>query len=401
MNTHETYIYGAIRSPWARDSLIQIKPVNLISNLLRHLEIKYPGVKDETSDIFLGCTFAYDTQGGVLARTAVNLAQWPDRISATTVQKYASSSSEAIRIGAALLASGASQLLIAGGTESPDNVQQNVYAGPQILDVNVGFSNLQVPPVIQADLLATQKDISRDELDEWALKSIKKAKDFQSSFSESAFLNPIYDMNHVLLCDQDELQQNNYTSKDLQELPSIADTEGHVIYDEMAIRGNPELEYIKHLHTAGNSAVQTEGAALLILGTESAQSQIGNKPIAKIAAIVSEGAKNFNWPEAMKLACNNALHKANIDKEEIDHWEVHESFAVAPIHFKKIMDLENHENLINPFGGSIGYGIPEGAIGARMVISALSGFKINSNRHAAVITQDASGMATCIILSNI
>jgi len=265
-----------------------------------------------------------------------------------------------------------------------------------LLAAQFGF----VPQGVSADLIATKYGISRDEVDAYAVQSQKRAA---KAWDEGRFKNsvvPVTDVNGIPLLAKDEHMRPSTDMQSLAALkPSFVQMGEFGGFDAVAIQAHPDVEYVKHIHHAGNSSGIVDGAAAVLIGSMEAGKSAGLKPRAKIrhfASIGSDPALMLTGPiDVTKLV----LERAKMKLSDIDLIELNEAFAAVVLRFMQAFDLDDSK--INVNGGAIAMGHPLGATGAMILGTALDELE-RTNKSTALITLCiGAGMGTATIIERV
>ncbi len=204
---------------------------------------------------------------------------------------------------------------------------------------------------------------------------------------------PVHDAQGQLLLDRDENIREGSTAEKLATLkPVYAD--GAQAMDAWALSHEPGLGAIDHVHTAGNAPCMADGAAAVLLGSANALARHGLRPRARILAsaeacvpLVQTGAVD---------ATRRALARAGLKVEDIDLWEVRDSFAAITLHYIKTLDLDLARFNVN--GSAIALGHPMGATGAMLVSCLLDEMERQGLRRGVVAIAGAAGVATATVI---
>src|SRR6185295_3576618 len=206
-----SYIIDAARTPRGRGrmdkgALSRIHPQELLAQVLNELQRRLGFDAREVDDVIAGCVSQVGEQGANLARNAVLTAGWPYEVSAVSLNRFCASGLQAINFGAMGVASGAMDLVIAGGVESMSRVPMGSDgAGADGNNVHLRDRVFQIPQGISADLIATLEGFTREELDAVALQSQKNAARAieEKRFSRSLF--PVRDpLTGAVVLERDE-----------------------------------------------------------------------------------------------------------------------------------------------------------------------------------------------------
>jgi acetyl-CoA C-acetyltransferase len=178
----------------------------------------------------------------------------------------------------------------------------------------------------------------------------------------------------------------------------VADAQGRTL-DQIALASYPQAGAIDHVHTAGNSSGLADGAAAVLVASDSYAQAHGLRKRAKIVAMTSVGSEPIIMLTAPTSAAHKALQRAGMQVKDIDLWEINEAFASVPL--RTIRELEIDPERVNVNGGAIALGHPLGATGAMLVGSALDELE-RSNKNSALITLCiAGGQGVAMIIERV
>lgn len=399
----EAYIYDAIRTPRGKGKkeglLHEVKPIDLLVTLLKAMEDRCQLDTELVEDVIIGCVNPIDEQGGNIAKTAVQYAQWSDRVAGMQLNRFSASALEAINLAAIKIRSGWSELIVAGGIESMSRLKMGADGSPMIFDPTVSVAINFVPQGIAADLLATKEGYTREALDAYALQSQQNALNAQEQGYFAASIIPVRDKVGLSILEKDEAIRSDTSAEKLTALSPAFAAIGQSGYNYIALQKYPMIERLEHLHTAGNSAEIVDGAALVLIGNRAMGEKIGIKPRAKIIAAAVVSAEPTIMLEGATPAAQKALKQANLTPEDIDLWEVNEAFAAAVLKFKNDFNL-SEENL-NVNGGAIALGDPLGATGAILIGTILDELERRNLKRGLVTTCVGGGMGVATIIERV
>lgn len=399
---NEAYIYDSIRTPRGKrrnGSLHEITPTDLLSKLMSALSMGHDLNTSEIDDVIIGCVMPVGDQGANIAKTAAQYAGWDIDVPGMQINRCCGSGLEAINLAAMKIRSGWEELVVAGGIESMSRVQMGSDLGSMAFEPKVSLYNTYVPQGIGADLIASIDGFSRNELDELALISQKRAAEAHTKNKFKSMI-PIFDQNGMLLLDKDEHIRENCTIKDLSNLKPAFEKIGQIGFDAFAKEKYPGVEKINHVHTAGNSSGIVDGASLTILGSESMGKKLNLKPRAIIRSIATCSTDPTIMLTGPAPATKKALNRAKMNISDIDLIEVNEAFAAVVLRFINEMNLNNMDN-INVNGGSIAMGHPLGATGSILLGTLLDELEDQGKATGLVTLCVAGGMGIATIIERI
>ena len=368
-------IAGYSRSPFTmakKGELIDIKPVNMLAEVIKSLTTKSKINKEDIEDIVIGCAFQVGEQCFNIGKLVTFLTDMKIKTSGMTVDRWCGSSMEAIHIAAGKIAMGSGRVFICGGVES-------------MTRVNTGFDPIPYPYIekenpnvyftmgITAENVAKKFNISRKEQQEFAINSHQKDYEAQNN---GKFKNEIVTIGS---CSIDGNIRPNSNQEKLDGLKLAFDQNGTV--------------------TAATSSPLTDGASAVLICEENYAKENNLEILGRIVSTAVEGCE----PDFMGLgpigASRKALKRANLSVNQIDIVEINEAFASQSI--ACIKDLGIDINKVNLDGGALALGHPLGATGSRITGKA-SELLIRENKKYALSTQCIGlGMGIATVIENI
>jgi acetyl-CoA C-acetyltransferase len=406
----KSFIIDAARTPRGRGkagkgALSGIHPQELLATVLRALQSRTNLTLSDIDDVIVGAVSQAGEQGANISRNTVLAAGWPIEISAVSLNRFCGSGLQAINFAAMGTASGALDLVVAGGVESMSRAPMGSDGGG-VDGANIKLRErfFQVPQGISADLIATQDGYARAELDALALLSQKNAAVAieQNRFAKS--LVPVTDpaTGKVALA-LDENPRADTTLEGLAKLgPSFVamgatpvGPNGETL-DQIALLHYPQTKAIDHLHTAGNSSGLADGAAAVVIASEKYVQAHNLKPRARIRSMATVGSDPVLMLTGPAPASEKALRMAGMNAKDIDLWEINEAFAVVVLQTIKKLGIDPAR--VNVNGGAMALGHPLGATGAILLGTAVDELE-RSNKQTALITMcigGGQGIATII-----
>lgn len=398
----KSYIIGAARTPRGRGkagkgALGGVHPQELLAAVLRELPARAGFQVSDVDDLITGVVSQVGEQGANLSRNAVLAAGWPQEVGGVSLNRFCGSGLQAVNFAAMGVASGAQQLVVAGGVESMSRISMGADGGGQDGgNLRLRERVFQVPQGISADLIATLEGYTREQLDEVALRSQRNAAIAIEEGRFSGSLVPVRDaFTGALLLDHDEFPRPDTTMEGLAALKPSFVTLGEApvgpggeTLDQVALSAYPQAKQIRHVHTAGNSSGIVDGAAAVALASEEYVKAHGLKPRARVRAVATVGSEPLIMLTGPAPASLKALKAAGMKPSDIDLWEINEAFAAVVL--QTIHKLDIDPSRVNTNGGAIALGHPLGATGAILVGTALDELE-RSGKSTALITMCIGG----------
>jgi acetyl-CoA C-acetyltransferase len=401
----QAFVYDAIRTPRGRGkrtgSLHEVKPIDLVVGLLEEVRRRNPGLDPgRVDDVVLGVVSPLGDQGGDLAKAAALAAGYPETVAGVQLNRFCASGLEAVNQAAMRVRSGFEDLLLAGGVESMSRVPMGSDGGPWAMDPAIALRTSFVPQGIGADLIATLEGFSRADVDAFAAESQARAAKAQANGYFDGSVVPVTDVNGLTVLDRDELIRPGTTVESLAGLtPSFAVIGDQGGFDSVALEKYHWVEEIDHVHHAGNSSGIVDGAALTLVGTEQAGTDLGLTPRARILAAAVSGADPTIMLTGPTPASRKALAKAGLSTEDIDLYEINEAFAAVPMRFMRDLDLPYEK--VNVNGGAIAMGHPLGATGAMILGTLIDELERRELRYGLATLCVGGGMGIATVVERI
>jgi len=400
----EAYIYDHVRSPRGRGkpngSLHAITPIDLSSQVLGALRDRNELDTSLVDDVIMGCVAPVGEQGADIARIAVLNADYAETVAGKQLNRFCASGLEAVNTAAAQVMSGQSDVVIGGGVESMSRVPMMSDGGAWATDPQVAFKTYFTPQGVSADLIATKYGISREDLDVYSAESQKRAAHSWAQGWFDGSVVPIRDHIGRVVLDHDEHMRPEATAEALGTLkPAFVIPGEQGGFDAVILQKYPEVESVKHLHTAGNSSGIVDGAAAVLIGHADAGKRMGLRPRARIRAFSSIGTEPSIMLTGPAPATEKVLKRAGMTTSDIDLYELNEAFAAVVLHYMNVLNIPHDK--INVNGGAIAMGHPLGATGAMILGTVLDELERRDLSTALVTLCIGGGMGTATIIERV
>ena len=399
---NEAFIFDALRTPRGKrknGALNEITPADLAAKLLSKLQQKHSLDTAHVDDVVMGCVTPIGDQGGNIGKTAAQYAGRDVDVPGMQVNRFCATGLETVNMAAMKIRSGWEDLVVAGGIECMSRTPMGSDGGAMAFEPKVNLKTSFVPQGIGADLIATIENFSRDDVDNYALESQKRAaKATNKKYFKS--LVPIEDQNGLSILDHDEHIRHDITIEGLKGLNPSFEMMGNMGYDAVALQKYTDVETINHVHTAGNSSGIVDGAAIALVGSAEKGKSLGIRPRAKVLAAATVATDPTIMLTGPGPATKKALNKARMSIKDIDLMEVNEAFAVVVLRFLRDMELDSMDN-VNVNGGSIAMGHPLGATGAMLLGTALDELERSDLQTALITLCVGGGMGIATIIERV
>ncbi len=357
------YLVSAVRTAVGRSkagsAIAHVRPDDLAAAAIKEA-VKRSGVPAERlQDCVIGCAFPEAESGMNVGRMALLAAGLPDTISGETMNRFCSSGLETMATVGAKIECGMLDAAIAGGTESMSIIPMGgnkLLPNPSLVESNPrAYTSMGQC----ADNVANDFNITRQECDEWAVRSNRLASE---AIAKGLFKDEIVPITvkasggKTYVFDTDEGPRPETTLEGLAKLkPAFAGPAG------------------KGVSTAGNSSQTSCGAAAAVLVSKAVLDELGLKPLARLRGYaVAAGDPGYLGP-AQVPAIESALKQAGITLADIGLVECNEAFAAQTLYVLKTMGI--NPDIVNVNGGAIALGHPLGATGAKLAAQLISEMK--------------------------
>jgi acetyl-CoA C-acetyltransferase len=380
----EAYIVDAVRSPTGRKKgrLAGMHPADLGAHALRAL-MERTGIDPHVvEDVVFGCVDTIGPQAGDIARTCWLAAGLPEEVPGTTVDRQCGSSQQAVHFAAQAVMSGTSDVVVAGGVQCMNLIPiSSAMTCAEPLGFTDPFSTSkgwverygtqEVSQFRAAEMIAEKWDISRREMEEFALESNQRAWNAIQSGRFEREIAPVGDF----LVDETPRETN------LDKMATLAPLqEGGRI-------------------TAAVSSQIADASAALLIASEGAVKQYGLRPRARIHHLSVRGADPVWMLTAPIPATAYALQKAGMSLDDIDLIEINEAFASVVLAWQRETGADLGK--VNPNGGAIALGHPLGATGAKLMTTLLHELERTGGRFGLQTMCEGGGQANVTILERL
>ncbi|MCC0044333.1 MAG: acetyl-CoA C-acetyltransferase [Brucellaceae bacterium] len=400
----DAFVYDAVRTPRGRGkkdgSLHEVPAVRLGAKVLEAVRDRNGLDTSKVDDIIFGCVDPVGEAGAVIPRASAFEARYATEAPGMQISRFCASGLDAINFGAAKIAGGSDDIVIAGGVESMSRVGMGMSGGAWFMDPSVGLPSYFMPQGVSADLIATKYGFSRDDVDAYAVESQKRADE---AWKDGRFKNSVVtikDQNGLTILDHDEHMRPGTDMQSLASLnPSFVMPGEMGGFNAVAVQRYPEIEGVNHVHHAGNSSGIVDGAAAVLLGSKKAGKAMGLTPRAKIRAFTNIGSEPAIMLTGPVDVTEKLLKKAKMTLDDIDLFELNEAFASVVLRYMQAFDIDHDK--INVNGGAIAMGHPLGATGAMIFGTVLDELERRDLNTALVTLCIGAGMGTATIIERV
>jgi acetyl-CoA C-acetyltransferase len=392
----EAYIVGAVRTAGGRRNgrLSGWHPADLAAQVIDALIDRSGADPVLVDDVIMGCVSQIGEQSTNVARTAILASKLPISVPGTTVDRQCGSSQQALHFAAQAVMSGTMDVVIAAGVEVMSRVP---IGAANLVAIKSGMGSYISPRVRErydhrefsqfegAEMIARKYDLSRDQLDLFALQSHQRAIEATRAgrFSEEIVPVPV-----------------------MVSGAEVAASEEMHMLDE-GVRFDASLEGIGSVKplqeagwiTAASASQVCDGASGVMVVSERGLKLLGVKPLARVHHISVLGGDPVIMLEAPIPATRRALGKAGLSIADIDLYEVNEAFAPIPLAWLKELDADPARLNVN--GGAISLGHPLGATGTKLMTTLVHALSQRGKRYGLQTMCEGGGLANVTIVERL
>ena len=390
----EAVIVSAVRTAVGKapkGTLRNTRPDDLAAAAIKDAVNRVEGLNTaEIEDVIMGCAFPEAEQGMNVARTAMIAAGLPVETSAMTVNRYCSSGLQTIALAADRIATGAADVIVAGGLETMSMIPMGgnkLRPNPAIVD---SYPDYYLNMGLTAENLANKYEITREQADEFSLHSHQKAA---AAIRAGNFKDEIVPFT-VRVDEFDE--KGRVRTREVV----FATDEGPRL--DTSLESLAKLRPAFHLKgtvTAGNSSQMSDGAAAAVVMSMDKAREVGAKPLARFVSFATAGC----LPEEMGIgpvyAIPKALKLAGLTLDQIDVIELNEAFAVQSLAVMKLLEMNPEK--VNVNGGAVALGHPLGCTGAKLTATLLRELERRNACYGMVTMCVGGGMGAAGIFERI
>ena len=341
--------------------------------------------KSIADDVVIGCAFPEGSQGLNVARPVAMYAGFPSSVPAMTVNRFCSSGLQTIAQSCERIIAGGADIIVAGGVESMSMVPMTgfrISPHPELIDT---IPEVYVSMGQTAENVVKEYNVSREDMDEFAFHSHRKAAEAQDAGRFKEEIVPLevttttLDGTKKVIFDQDELIRRDTTVEGLAKLRPAFSPKGSV--------------------TAGTSSPLSDGAAAVVIMSAEKADELGLEPWMRFVGFTAAGVP----PEIMGIgpikAVPRVLERYGMKLEEFDLIELNEAFASQSLVVIRTLDLNTE--ILNVNGGAIALGHPLGATGAKLTVQIMHEAKRRKSKYVMVTMCIGGGMGAAGIFENL
>lgn len=389
----EVYIVSAVRTPMGSfgGALSTVPATKLGAAAIKGALAKAGISPDVVDEVFMGNVLQAGL-GQAPARQASIFAGISDNVPCTTVNKVCASGMKSLSLAAQSIIAGDNDVVVAGGMENMSLAPHyfNARVATKLGDVKMidGLVNDGLTDVynavhmgVCADKCATENNITREDQDNFAIESYKRAT---AAWDAGKFNDEIVPVEvpqrrgDAIIVDRDE-EYTNVMMEKIPQLRAVFTKEGTV--------------------TAANASTLNDGASALVLISKEKMEELGVTPIAKIVGYADAAHEPEWFTTAPSKAVPIALKKAGLATSDIDFWELNEAFSVVGIVNTQKLGLDPAKVDVN--GGAVALGHPLGSSGSRIIVTLINVLKQNGGKFGGAAICNGGGGASAMIIENV
>jgi len=384
----EAYLVEAVRTPVGRrrGGLAAVHPADLSAHVMREL-VERAGIDPaEVDDVIWGCVDTVAAQAGDIARTGWLAAGLPETVPGVTIDRQCGSSQQAVHFAAQGVMSGTVDLVVAGGVQNMTAIPIGSASAPGLetpfphaygtdsrsVGWEARYGREEVTQFRGAELIAERWDISRDDMEAFALESHRRAL---AAIADGRFRAEIAPLAGIV---DDEGPRADTSAEKLAALKPLRDG-GRI--------------------TAAVASQISDGASAVLVASEAAVQRFGLTPRARVHQMTVRGDDPVVMLSAPISATRIALERAGLTLGDIDVVEINEAFASVALAW--IKDLDADPARVNPNGGAIALGHPLGATGTRLMTSMLHELERTGGRYGLQTMCEGGGQANVTIIERL
>ena len=369
-------------------SLRGSRPDDMAAAAIREAIRRVDGLDNaEVEDVIIGCAVPEGTQGFNVARLSSHLAGLPDSVPGQTVNRFCASGLQTIAIAAERVMVGSATTIVAGGTEHMSStLQMPLYSpNPKLLEINPAA---YMPMGLTGEQVAREYKVSREQQDEFALRSNVRAKHAVESGLFDEEIVPI-DVEYEWVDDAGRVQRQSVTFK--------RDEGPRETSMEALGKLRPAFQSGGTV-TAGNASQRSDGAAAVIVMERASAERRGIQPLARFVGFAVAGVRPDIMGIGPIVAIPKVLRQTGLPLEAIDLIEFNEAFAAQYLAVEKQLGLDREK--VNVNGGAIALGHPLGATGTRLVITLLNELRRRKKKYGLATACIGGGQGIAMVVEN-
>ncbi|WP_417660407.1 acetyl-CoA C-acyltransferase [Pseudomonas sp.] len=384
----EIVIVSGARTPMGgfQGNLSSVPAVELGATVIREAVNRAGIAPDDVEEVIMGCVLPAGLKQGPARQASLN-AGLPSKTGCTTINKLCGSGMKAVMLAHDLIKAGSSKIMVAGGMESMSNA-------PYVLEkarngLRMGHGEIKDHMFLDgledartgrlmgsfAQETADAHGISREEMDAYAIESLKRAQAAISNGSLDAEIVPV----------------------------TVSSRKGEVVIKDDEQPHNANMEKIPSLRpafkkdgtiTAANASSISDGASALVMMSAEEAAKRGLKPLAKIVGHATQSQDPSEFTLAPVGAMTNLFNKTGWSADQVDLFEINEAFAMVTMLAMREHNLDHSK--VNIYGGACAQGHPVGSTGSRIILTLINALKNTGGKRGVAALCIGGGEATAV-----
>jgi acetyl-CoA acyltransferase len=374
-----------------RGTLRDTRPDDTAAAVIKEVLRRAPALNpNEVEDVILGCAMPEAEQGNNVARVASLRAGLPVTCAAMTVNRFCSSGLQAIALASERIMAGSAEVIVAGGTESMSMIPMGGFhfsPNPYLME---HYPDTYLSMGLTAENLARKYEITREQQDQFALRSHQRAL---AAIAQGRFKEEVVPLEVV------EVSMNGKDKPQTRKF--IFDTDEGPRRDT-SLEALAKLKPAFHARgtvTAGNASQMSDGAAAAVVMSVDKAKSLALKPLARFVSFATAGTLPEEMGVGPVFAIPRALKLAGLKLSDIDLVELNEAFAAQTLSVIKLAGLDPEKTNTN--GGAVALGHPLGCTGAKLTATLLGEMKRRKSRYGMVTMCVGGGMGAAGIFENL
>ncbi|MFJ7734841.1 thiolase family protein [Lysinibacillus sp. NPDC097287] len=380
----EVVIVAAVRTAVGRSkgALKDVRADDLAADVLQAAVSRAGIDKGQVEDVIFGCVTQTGEQGANIARTALLMAGFPETVPGVTIDRQCGSSQQAVHFAAQAILAGDMDIVIAGGVESMTRApmfsnMKDAHKGKRLQE-----NHNIIHQGLSAEKMAEKWQLSKDQLNEYALTSHRRAL---AAIEAGHF--------------EQEIVPVTVSQEDGESITFAVDEGPRAETTIDILNGLKTVFQEDGVITAGNASQMSDGASAVVVMSLDKANELGIKPLAKIVTRVVVGSDPTLMLTGPIEATKRALERAGLTIDDIDTYEVNEAFAPVPLAW--LLEIGADPAKLNPDGGAIALGHPLGATGTKLLTTMLYRMERENLRYGLLAICEGMGMANATIIEKL
>ena len=344
---HKTMIVDAVRIPRAvasaEGAYANLSAVDLLAPLYHALTERNHFDSAEVEDVVLGCATQTGAQGANIAKISSLYAGWSNRVSGATINRFCCSGLDAINIATSKIMSGMESLIVAGGVEQLSRVPMFADNGAWFSERKVMQATRFIHMGVAADIIASQQGFQREQLNQLSAQSQQRADHARQQGYFSPSLVPMRNSDSEVVLSHDNAVRSQTTTASLATLaPAFSDFIAPSLpLVEQVYPASPQQPSLQALHSVGNAPALVDGASLVLLASEQRCRQLSLTPRANVRHFANASDEPVKMLTGHLRATEKLLKACGLKADDIDLWEVNESFAASVLNYQQHFGIDN------------------------------------------------------------